>query len=177
VTFTLWYNLYPGDVVYSASPDRVYMQTTGANAYNVVVPVTWENTGGRSIVVSHIHLLVYDGENMSALDTSTYESIVNKSTYAYSFKLLGTYNDLSTETTKKEPNMDANFIIQPHNAQIIYLIFEPPKNFTYTQGHNYYFIVTCKNNNNLFAGDPFNITNFEITSNPSVGKIIPYRTG
>ena len=173
LSFTVWYDLNPGDIVYSA-PGKVYLQNTGPNSYNVVVPVTWENTGGKPLVVNHIHLLVYDGgENATAF---------NNSTDLYRFNILGEYDNLiisnfSTAIATENPKMDSEFIIAPHDALLEYLIFEPPENFTYKAGHTYYFIINCRNNNNTFEGEQFNITNFQITSNPPIGEIIPYKTG
>jgi hypothetical protein len=113
LAFTLWFNLSPGNVrALKPSGYCIIREIDSFPSDHIVLPLEWENTGGRLALVRHPYLVLRelgpDGKETG-----------NK----YHFFLAGDYPDVSSNSFAERYSIKQSFILDPHSISPKVLVF------------------------------------------------------
>ena len=111
--FTLWFNLSPGNVQpLKPSGYCIIRELDSFPSDHIVLPLEWENTGGRPVLVRKPYLVLCE------LDPDEKET-GNK----YRFILAGEYPDTSYNSFAERYSIKKSFVLDPHLISLKVLVF------------------------------------------------------
>lgn len=129
--FTYCYNTFPGEVhPFKPSGYSIIRGIDPHPSDHVLLPIEWENTGGRHELVRQPYLVLRERETGNN----------------YTFSLAGEYPDISQNSLGKGYIIKESFILDPHSISPKVLVFHVDNwwnksheyyNFRFIEGENY----------------------------------------
>lgn len=138
LAFPLWFNLSSGNVQpFKPSGYSIIREIDSFPSDHIALPIEWENTGGRSVLVRHPYLVLRE-LGPDGKETGN----------EYRFFLAGEYPDISCNSFAERYSIKQSFILDPHSVSLKVLVFhiegwwnESKSNdlykFRFTGGDNY----------------------------------------
>jgi hypothetical protein len=153
LAFTFTYNLFPGRVQ-PFSPSG-YVIIRGVDPFpsdHLVLPIEWENGGGRSVLIRHPRLILRE------LDSDGNEVGVE-----YTFFLAGEYPDISSTSFREGYSIKRSFILEPHSVALKMLVFHI-EDWWDEQGDLYNFRFTGDQNFQVYIEFQRNLEALSVTA-------------
>jgi hypothetical protein len=114
LAFTIYFNLVPGTVQpFKPSGFTIIRGIDPFPSDHIVLPLEWQNSGGRSALIRHPRLILHEIDN-NGKETGNNPII---------FYLAGDYQDISATAFTVKYNTKSSFIIDPHTITQKTLVF------------------------------------------------------
>lgn len=166
LTFSLWYNLSPGNVqLLKPSGYCIIREMNSFPSDHLVLPLEWENTGGRSVLIRHPYFVL---RQLGSDGKETGDE--------YRFSLAGEYPDISYNSFAERYSIKQSFILDPHSLSRKVLVFHI-KNWWNESSELYKFRFSAGKNYRVYIGFQRNLDKqpevplFEMTTFGSVDKL------